>query len=109
MSVLELAEALSQKTQDVERTVHLMEALQNIIVKTLPANSLRELVLRSLYTHIDCEDERVLVAIAKAMLTVSQLIHCSSASGYYSYIFLNQYPTRVFILISPRRFKIFRW
>ncbi|XP_045770278.1 armadillo repeat-containing protein 2 [Maniola jurtina] len=70
MSVLELAEALSQKTRDVDRIIQLLAALQNIIVKTSPANSLRELVLRSLYTHIDCEDERVLVAIARAMLTM---------------------------------------
>ncbi|XP_052739107.1 armadillo repeat-containing protein 2 [Bicyclus anynana] len=70
MSVLELAEALSQKTRDTDRIVQLLEALQNIIVRTSPANSLRDLVLRSLYTHIDCEDERVLVAIARAMLTM---------------------------------------
>ncbi|KAL0818163.1 hypothetical protein ABMA28_008680 [Loxostege sticticalis] len=69
-SVLELAEALSERTQSVERTVLLMEAMQNVLEKSPPANSLRELVLRSLYMHIDAEDERILVAIARAMLTM---------------------------------------
>lgn len=49
-----------------------MEAMQNVLEKSPPANSLRELVLRSLYMHIDAEDERILVAIARAMLTVSR-------------------------------------
>lgn len=70
MTVLELAETLAQRSRDVERTVQLMETLQNILEKTTPANSLRDLVLRSFYMHIDSEDERVLVAIARAMLTV---------------------------------------
>ncbi|XP_028177551.1 armadillo repeat-containing protein 2-like isoform X2 [Ostrinia furnacalis] len=69
-SVLELAEALSERTQPVERTVLIMEALQNVLEKSPPAGSLRELVLRSLYMHIDAEDERILVAIARAMLTM---------------------------------------
>ncbi|XP_049879021.1 armadillo repeat-containing protein 2 [Pectinophora gossypiella] len=70
MSVLELAEALSQRTRDSDRTVYLMEALQSVLVKSSPANSLRDMVLRALYMHIDSEDERVLVAIARALLTM---------------------------------------
>ncbi|XP_068623866.1 armadillo repeat-containing protein 2 [Battus philenor] len=71
LSTLELAEALtSQRSHDVERTLLLMEALQNILEKTTPSSNLRELVLRSLYVHIDNEDERILVAIARAMLTM---------------------------------------
>ncbi|XP_063628910.1 armadillo repeat-containing protein 2 [Cydia splendana] len=70
MTVLELAEALSQRSRDVERTVQLMEALQNCLEKSMPATSLRDMVLRSFYTHIDSDDERVLVAIARAMLTM---------------------------------------
>ncbi|CAH2093721.1 unnamed protein product [Euphydryas editha] len=68
MTVLELAEALSSKTRDSDHTLLLIQALQRNIAKTLPANSLRELVLRSLYKHIDSEDEQILVAIARAML-----------------------------------------
>ncbi|XP_063541220.1 armadillo repeat-containing protein 2 [Cydia strobilella] len=70
MTVLELAEALSQRSRDVERTVLLMEALQNCLEKSMPATSLRDMVLRAFYTHIDSDDERVLVAIARAMLTM---------------------------------------
>ncbi|XP_063368797.1 armadillo repeat-containing protein 2 [Cydia amplana] len=70
MTVLELAEALSQRSRDVERTVLLMEALQNCLEKSMPATSLRDMALRSFYTHIDSDDERVLVAIARAMLTM---------------------------------------
>ncbi|XP_037302592.1 armadillo repeat-containing protein 2-like [Manduca sexta] len=70
MTVLELSEALSQRTIDVNRTVSLLEILQSILEKNTPGNSLRELVLRALYTHVDSEDERVLVAIARAMLTM---------------------------------------
>ncbi|XP_073948794.1 uncharacterized protein [Choristoneura fumiferana] len=75
MTVLELAETLAQRSRDVERTVQLMETLQNILEKTTPANSLRDLVLRSFYMHIDSEDERVLVAIARAMLTFAAFDH----------------------------------
>ncbi|CAG9791339.1 unnamed protein product [Diatraea saccharalis] len=69
-SILEISEVLSERNQPVERTVTLLEALQKLLEKSSPASSLRELVLRSLYTHIDCDDERVLVAIARAMLTM---------------------------------------
>lgn len=71
MSLLELAEALSQRIRDSDHTVLLMEVLQNVLERNCPASSLRDLALRSLYTHIDSDDERVLVAIARAMLTVS--------------------------------------
>ncbi|CAH0713960.1 unnamed protein product, partial [Brenthis ino] len=70
MTVLELAEALSQRNRDFEQILQLMQYLQNHIIKTSPTKSLRELVLRSLYTHIDSNDERILVAIARAMLTM---------------------------------------
>lgn len=70
MTLLELAEALSQKNQNVEQILNIMQYLQNIILKTSPTKSLRELVLRALYTHVDSDDERVLVAIARAMLTM---------------------------------------
>ncbi|XP_045454247.1 armadillo repeat-containing protein 2 [Melitaea cinxia] len=70
MTVLELAEYLSSETSNSEQTLLLIQALQRNIVKTLPANSLRELVLRSLYTHVDSDDDRILVAIARAMLTM---------------------------------------
>ncbi|XP_052752029.1 armadillo repeat-containing protein 2 [Galleria mellonella] len=70
LTVLELAEALSERTRDVDHILQLMEALQNNVQKNIPANSLRDMVLRSLYTHIDSDDERVLVAIARAMLTM---------------------------------------
>ncbi|CAH0402830.1 unnamed protein product [Chilo suppressalis] len=69
-SILELSEVLSERKQPVERTVLLLEALQKVLEKSTPASSLRDLVLRSLYAHIDCDDERVLVAIARAMLTM---------------------------------------
>ncbi|KAM3963940.1 armadillo repeat-containing protein 2 [Aphomia sociella] len=70
LSILELAEALSERSRNVDRTLQLMESLQNNIQKNIPASSLRDMVLRSLYTHIDSNDERVLVAIARAMLTM---------------------------------------
>ncbi|XP_026488579.2 armadillo repeat-containing protein 2 [Vanessa tameamea] len=70
MTVLELAEALSSKSRNSEHILVLMQALQSNIAKHSPGNSLRELVLHSLYKHIDGEDERVLVAIARAMLTM---------------------------------------
>ncbi|XP_038216688.1 armadillo repeat-containing protein 2 [Zerene cesonia] len=69
MTVLELSEALSQKSRDVERTLGLLKALQKKVEVSLPTNNLLEVVLRSLYTHIDGDDE-VLVAIARAMLTM---------------------------------------
>ncbi|XP_047510928.1 armadillo repeat-containing protein 2 [Pieris napi] len=68
MTLLELSEALSQKC-DANRTRVLFQALQNKIEISSPTGSLRDLVLRSLYTHIDSDDE-VLVAIARAMLTM---------------------------------------
>ena len=71
MTLLELAEALSQKNLNVEHILNIMQCLQNIVLKTSPTKSLKELVLRALYTHVDSDDERVLVAIARAMLTVS--------------------------------------
>ncbi|XP_045539183.1 armadillo repeat-containing protein 2 [Papilio machaon] len=71
MTTLELAEALAaQSSHDVEKTLQLLEPLQNILEKSTPSNNLRELVIRSLYVHIDNEDERILVAIARAMLTM---------------------------------------
>lgn len=70
MSVLELAEALIESRRDVTRTLQLLESLQKNLQQSVPSTSLRELVLRALYTHVDCSDERVLVAIARAMLTV---------------------------------------
>ncbi|XP_072934563.1 armadillo repeat-containing protein 2 [Epargyreus clarus] len=70
MSLLELAEALSQRGCNIDRTLALMEVVQSIIEKNQPATSLRDYVLRALYTHIDNEDEQVLVAIARAMLTM---------------------------------------
>lgn len=70
MTLLELSEALSQKCRDANRTMTLFQALQSKIEACSPTGSLRDLVLRSLYTHIDGDDE-VLVAIARAMLTVS--------------------------------------
>lgn len=70
MTILEIAEALTQTTRDVERTILLMEALTTAVEKHCPTGSLRDLVLRALYTHIDSEDERVLVGIARNMLTV---------------------------------------
>ncbi|CAK1541521.1 unnamed protein product [Leptosia nina] len=69
MTLLELSEALSQKSHDTNRTMELLQALQNKIEACSPTGSLRDLVLRSLYTHIDGEDE-VLVSIARAMLTM---------------------------------------
>lgn len=72
MTTLELAEALTtQSSHDVEKTLLLLEPLQKILEKATPSNNLRELVIRSLYVHIDNEDERILVAIARAMLTVN--------------------------------------
>ncbi|XP_046964092.1 armadillo repeat-containing protein 2 [Vanessa cardui] len=70
MTVLELAEALSSKSRNSEHVLTLMQALQGNIAKHPPGNSLRELVLHSLYKHIDSDDERILVAIARAMLTM---------------------------------------
>ncbi|XP_059052381.1 armadillo repeat-containing protein 2 [Achroia grisella] len=70
LTVLELAEVLSERTRDVDRILQLMDALQNNIQRNIPSSTLRDMVLRSLYTHIDSDDERVLVAIARAMLTM---------------------------------------
>lgn len=68
--MLEISEALTQRKKDKDRSLLLLEALLRLLEKSTPANSLRELVLRGVYTHIDCEDERVLVAIARAMFMV---------------------------------------
>ncbi|KAG7303640.1 hypothetical protein JYU34_012171, partial [Plutella xylostella] len=70
LSILELSEVLTQKSRDTERTLLLMGALQAALETARPSGSLREFTLRSLYTHIDSVDERVLVAIARAMLTL---------------------------------------
>ncbi|CAH2051852.1 unnamed protein product, partial [Iphiclides podalirius] len=71
MTTLELAEALAtQRSNDPEKVLLLMEPLQSVLERTLPSTNLRELVLRSFYVHIDSADERVLVAIARAMLTM---------------------------------------
>ncbi|XP_053617081.1 armadillo repeat-containing protein 2 isoform X2 [Plodia interpunctella] len=70
MSTLELGEALSQRPGDSERTLHLLEKLQTRIEQAAPSGSLRELVLRALYTHVDSDNEAVLVSIARAMLTM---------------------------------------
>ncbi|XP_041972037.1 armadillo repeat-containing protein 2 isoform X2 [Aricia agestis] len=70
MNILEITEELSRKSRDVDHILHIMEILQKLLDKTPPASSLRDLVLRALYTHIDCDDERVLVAIARSMLTM---------------------------------------
>ncbi|KAJ0172985.1 hypothetical protein K1T71_011161 [Dendrolimus kikuchii] len=67
MTILEISEALTQRKKDLDRTLLLLEALLRLLDRSTPANSLKELVLRALYTHIDCEDERILVAIARAM------------------------------------------
>ncbi|XP_047033271.1 armadillo repeat-containing protein 2 [Helicoverpa zea] len=70
MTVLELTEALSQRSRDVERTLQLLEAVIQAVSVATPGTSLRELLLRSLYTHADSDDERLLVAVARAMLTM---------------------------------------
>ncbi|XP_026333146.1 armadillo repeat-containing protein 2 [Hyposmocoma kahamanoa] len=70
MSILELAEALSHRSRDTDETFYLLEALQNLLESSQPTSSLRELVLRALYMHVDSDDERVLVAIARSMLTI---------------------------------------
>ncbi|XP_063896380.1 armadillo repeat-containing protein 2 [Helicoverpa armigera] len=70
MTVLELTEALSQRSRDVERTLQLLEAVIQAVSVATPGASLRELLLRSLYTHADSDDERLLVAVARAMLTM---------------------------------------
>lgn len=80
MSILELAEALSHRSRDTDETFYLMEALLNLLESSQPTSSLRELVLRALYMHIDSEDERVLVAIARSMLTVRSEIDYSFLS-----------------------------
>lgn len=83
MSILELAEALSNRSRDTDETFYLMEALQNLLESNQPSSSLRELVLRALYMHIDSEDERVLVAIARSMLTVRLKINYSFRSKLF--------------------------
>uniref|UniRef100_A0A2A4K8V7 Armadillo repeat-containing protein 2 n=1 Tax=Heliothis virescens TaxID=7102 RepID=A0A2A4K8V7_HELVI len=70
MTILELTEALSQRPRDVERTLQLLEAVIQAVSVATPGASLRELLLRSLYMHADSDNERVLVAVARAMLTM---------------------------------------
>lgn len=70
MTILELSDALSHRSRDTQRTLQLLEAVIRIVHNSPPGGSLRDLLLRSLYTHADCDDERVLVAVARAMLTV---------------------------------------
>ncbi|XP_022831867.1 armadillo repeat-containing protein 2 [Spodoptera litura] len=70
MTLLELSEALSQRCRDSHRTLQLLEAVVANLQATTPGGSLRELLMRSLYMHIDSEDERILVAVARAMLSM---------------------------------------
>ncbi|XP_050666554.1 armadillo repeat-containing protein 2 [Leptidea sinapis] len=70
MNLLEISEALSQRCRSVDRTRMLLDELLNRVVTSPPAGSLRELVLRSVYTHVDSDDNRILVTIARVMLTM---------------------------------------
>ncbi|CAH0696864.1 unnamed protein product [Spodoptera exigua] len=70
MTLLELSEALSQRCRDSNRTLQLLEAVVANVQAVTPGGSLRDLLIRSLYMHIDSEDDRVLVAVAQAMLTM---------------------------------------
>ncbi|CAH1641245.1 unnamed protein product [Spodoptera littoralis] len=70
LTLLELSEALSQRCRDSHRTLQLLEAVVANLQATTPGGSLRELLMRSLYMHIDSEDERILVAVARAMLSM---------------------------------------
>lgn len=73
MSMLELSEALSQRCRDSGRTLQLLEALTRAVGVSVPTGSLRELVLRALFVHTDHHDDAVLVAVARALLTVCTL------------------------------------
>ncbi|KAJ8711393.1 hypothetical protein PYW07_008635 [Mythimna separata] len=70
MTTLELSEALSQRSRDTQRTLLLLDAVIVTVQTSPPSGSLREMLLRSLYAHADSDDERVLVAVARAMLTM---------------------------------------
>ncbi|KAF9795736.1 hypothetical protein SFRURICE_018864 [Spodoptera frugiperda] len=70
MTLLELSEALSQRCRDPHRTLQLLEAVVANLQATTPGGSLRELLTRALYMHIDSDDERILVAVARAMLSM---------------------------------------
>lgn len=70
MTVLELSEALSQRSRDPHRTVELLDAVIHTVKASPPGGNLRDMLLRALYTNADSEDERVLVGVARAMLTV---------------------------------------
>ncbi|XP_075983736.1 uncharacterized protein LOC142981605 [Anticarsia gemmatalis] len=70
MSTLELAEALSQKSRSTSRTLQLLEAVRRNAEVQPPGGALRELLLRALYTHIEHPDDEVLVALARALLTL---------------------------------------
>ncbi|CAH0595433.1 unnamed protein product [Chrysodeixis includens] len=70
MTILELSEALSQRSREPLRTLELLEATIRAVKASPPGGSLRDLLLRALYTNADSEDERVLVGVARAMLTL---------------------------------------
>ena len=70
MSILELTEALSQRSRDIHRTLQLLDAVIVAVQAAPPGGNLRELLLRSLYLQAESEDERVFVGVARAMLTV---------------------------------------
>ncbi|VVC90477.1 unnamed protein product, partial [Leptidea sinapis] len=63
---------LSGKSKPLHRrnTTANDDELLNRVVTSPPAGSLRELVLRSVYTHVDSDDNRILVTIARVMLTM---------------------------------------
>lgn len=73
MTILELSEALAQRSRDPHRTLELLDAVIRSVKASPPAGSLRDMLLRALYTNADSEDERVLVGVARAMLTVRGL------------------------------------
>ncbi|CAG9559373.1 unnamed protein product [Danaus chrysippus] len=70
MTALELSEALSQKNQGVDRVLGLLDSLQKTVEQTSPGDSLRELVLRALISRARDNDERVLVKVARLLLTM---------------------------------------
>lgn len=70
MTTLELSEALAQRSRDTHRTVQLLDAVIVNVQAAPPIGSLRDMLLRSLYIHADSDNEQVLVAVARAMLTV---------------------------------------
>ncbi|XP_061382341.1 armadillo repeat-containing protein 2 isoform X4 [Danaus plexippus] len=70
MTALEISEALTQKNQSVDRVLFLLDALQKTVEETSPGDSLRELVLRALLSRTRDDSERVLVKVARVMLTM---------------------------------------